>query len=599
MHRIKVLIPGPWWNYLSYETDEAAVRGARVLVPVGRGTRVGLSLGPEESPPPAAKLKKVLRVIDQFPVLSETYLRAAHITSHAFLCSAAEVLHTLLPSSFWKGVSFPEYTENRSAASSPPSFLYRYRDAERWDSYRSQILGCPSGVLCLFPERCQAKAFHAALTGLVPKKRLILWPASGAEAALKCWKQALEQDNAVVIGAPGAACAPLGSPGLIIIDDESNPSWRAKSYPFFSVRSFAASRARISGTKLLLGGRLPSSRIFKNFLPPAEKKRPEERRQLRFINLYDVPRVSFKGMQWPLPLADSLLAETADHVASGEAVFWLLDRRGVTGEVQCADCGHPIQCSQCGTPMVFEAGMLRCPLCGRKAGLPEQCPVCGGKILQGASPGLEALLPMAQTLLGDRPVWLWHLDNPKTQTEAKKRLGELAKYGGLVLGSRRALSLLDTLHPRLICWLDADSEARQAHYASRFNAFSMLLESCWRGEGERQVVMQTRSPGKRWQRGLQGGWELFWRSELPERQSLGFPPESNLVEITIPPEWRDKDELAIKLDDAGFSSMEPDRRGSKLVVFAPKMAPLRRVLAEYFMIQRSRTGFPRIQVWTE
>ncbi len=594
MIQLQVLLPGPWWHPLSDAAERPVPAGARAVVPIGRSLRVGVSLGVSQRTENIA-LRKIVRVLDESPVLGDGCLHAAEIISRAFLCSQSEVLRSLLPSAFWKDEKFPSCAEI-PGETARTDFFYRYDDAERLDFYREAITSRNGGALCLFPEREQAMSFYAGLVGVVPKDQLILWPASGSQAALKSWKRALEADAPVVIGGPGAAAAPLSRPRLFIVEDESSPAWRSKNFPPFSLRSFAAARARHSAARLILGGRLPSSRVFKNFSPAEQKVPPRVKNSLRIIDLAKVPALSFRGLQCPFPLSDALTAETLRRTAAGETVFWLLDRRGVTAELRCADCGRAILCESCGAPLSYENGKMRCPECGRAAPVPDRCPVCGGMMLQGVSPGLESLSPVARSLLGEKPVFLWHLDNPSTVTEGRRRISALRKTGGLILGSRRALSLLDSLRPGLVCWLDAGAEARQPDYAARFNAFSMLLESCCRGGAERTVMIQTRRPGQPCLKALQNGWGYFWKKELPERAALDFPPTASLVEIELPPGWGDADDFTQTLDEAGFMVMRPDPAGRRLTVLAPKIAPLRRALEKYFSIKLSRKGFPKIQV---
>ena len=319
---------------------------------------------------------------------------------------------------------------------------------------------------------------------------------------------------------------------------------------------------------------------------------------MRVIDLNVVSRLQYQGVQYPLPLSDTLISETLRHVSEGHAVFWLLDRRGVSGEIHCTDCGRLIVCDRCGAPFVMEKGSLRCPLCGMRMSVPDRCPGCGGRILEGGAPGLELLRSTAENLLNGRPVVMWHGNDPGNLTEARNRLAVLKKDGGLVLGSRRALTLLDDLSPALLAWLDADAEARRPSYMSRFYAYSMLLESCWRGGSPRDVLLQTRSFTQPWIRGLQAGWHFFWNAELKERSALGFPPSSHLVEIETPANWGSCEEMLFELDEACFLTLSPGS-GRRFTVFTPHMAALRRFLAKYYMINRSRLGFPRIEVWSD
>jgi len=206
---------------------------------------------------------------------------------------------------------------------------------------------------------------------------------------------------------------------------------------------------------------------------------------------------------------------------------------------------------------------------------------------------------MAKNLLSDKPVVIWHGEDPANLTEAKARVSLLKKEGGLLIGSRRALSLLDSLHTDLIAWLDADAEARQPHYTSRFTAYSMLLESLFRGGHNRVVLLQSRNFSQPWLRGLQLGWTYFWNEELRERANFDFPPNSHLVEIEPPSSWKWREDLVRSLDEAGFYTLLSEGSSKKFTVLTPRMAHLRHFLEKYFSIKRSRFGFPKITVWSD
>ncbi len=600
MPLIKVLLPGLWWHDLTYQSPELVEAGRRVRVPVGTGSHVGLSRGEEDGSLANSgyTVRAVESVLDESPVLPASYMRAARVTANAFLCSTAEVLRSLLPSGFWRGETFPAYAFADSSRESRNRFIYRFDDGTRFQMYRDVITERERAALVLFQERACAKRFYASLVGIVPKERLFLWPASGAKSAAAMWKKIMEADCPVVVGGPGAAAAPLDGSGTIIVDEESGPAWRTVRYPVFSVRSFVAARARASGAELILGGRLPSSRVYSGF-SPEEIKMPRERRaDLRLIDINSVPRVNFRGIEFPLPVADAVIELTVRQTSEGQIVFWLLDRRGVSSELHCADCGQVFSCPRCGAAMTLEDRRFRCSVCGFRGEVPGACPVCGGRLLQGSSAGLELLAPLAQNLLGNRPVVLWHADNPATATEGKSRTALLKASGGLLLGSRRALCLLDELSPSTVVWLDADSEARQPRYDSRFNAYAMLLESCWRGASRREVVLQVRSGLKPWIRGLSVGWGYFWQKELVERKNLGFPPYSHLVRIEMPPSCGGGTVFS-EMERAGFFVMRPDSESSKAAVLTSRVPTLRRFLEKYFTIRQARGGFPRLEVWSD
>lgn len=598
MPQIKVLIPGPWWDGLCYDCDSLLPAGVRVSVPFKQGVRVGICVG-EYTGDVQFEKKKVLKVLDESPVVSPEYLQASERIARAFLCSQSDVLRSLLPSLFWKNANMSTFFEEKGDVSCT-EFFYRYSDKERYERYRKELISCKKGALCIFPESSRSKLFYKSLKGLVPSERLIFWPRTGGKTAIKAWNAALSCKNPVIIGGPKAASAPMSHPGLIIVDEECNPSLYLYNLPQFSLRSFAAARGRISFANVILGGRIPSSSVFDNadLSQVDDKNFGGKNFSERVVSIYKVPKVPFKGIIFPLPMSDVVIRETVKRVSDGKVVFWLLDRRGVSSCIRCAECGEDLQCSKCGRPLVYEKGYLRCPSCNRRMPIPDVCPLCGGYLLQGTMPGLETILPMAKQLVQNSPVYVWHQGNPSKESEKKKIIKSLNTGGGLVLGSRSALSLLDYVNPSMVCWLDADAEQYRPSYSSKFYAYSMFLESCWRGASSRDVVFQSRYPQQQCIKALSYGWRYFWCNELTERAALGFPPVSYLVEISLPKRWGNKSALLGELSDAGFVPMQSESE-NEFSILAEHIVPLRRVLEKYFDITRSRYGFPTVRVYLD
>jgi primosomal protein N' (replication factor Y) len=152
----------------------------------------------------------------------------------------------------------------------------------------------------------------------------------------------------------------------------------------------------------------------------------------------------------------------------------------------------------------------------------------------------------------------------------------------------------------LVAWLDLDAEARGIEYNARFQAFSMVWESYWRGLGQggnRTVLAQTRRPGSGWQRSLWLGWEYFWTEELRDRKGLGLPPHELLVQVDFPEKGGGNRSALIKtLERENFFVMDS---GGPLWITAKSTNRLRAALTPRFEIEHSRRGFPTITVWAE
>ncbi len=596
-----VITPGPWWNLLTYELPSPPARGQRLKIPMGGGGRYGIVDSYSPAPPAGDfKIRRAEPLPDGGPVVSGKELDLIKWAGETFLCGAGEILKIALP---------PAVLNSRGPVPAAPApvekpgryaefFIYECNSAVRWEKLSESVQkGRP--FLALFPEQALAAAFFEALPGPL-KEECLLWPSSGGKKLNEAWLSARGGEIKGVVGPPGAVFAPLPGLASIIVEEESSGAYRTYRHPFVNIRTIAARRAVIENAGLTLSGRLPSSRVYIRGRPQC-RCRPQKG-MLKFVDVRRALSPEYRGMADTLRLSDPLFKETGRAVSRGRVALWLLDRKGYAGEVACEDCGSPLLCPSCGRIMAWkdEREVLRCVSCGKTRSLPEVCPSCRGPLLKGRRPGLEALLPVARAAVPEgRPVLIWDGARVWGKKERQKALKDLEK-GGLVLGTRSSLVLCDVAEVGFAAWIDADSEVRNIAFQSKFNAFSMVWESCWRGNsaGDRVVLLQSRRPGAGWQKGLVSGWDRFWDEELRERKELGLPPFSFLVEIASP-STRSKDSIMAGLEGAGLTVLDPGDPPCTVWVETPSPGRVRKVLDPYFSIKNSRSGFPEITVWID
>lgn len=587
--RIDVVVPGPWWTPLTYAAERPLPIGARVRVPLGRGTRVGFVLGPAEGKTPPKNLRTVAELLDEGNVLGGDLWDLARWMGRAFLCGTGQALQTICPGELLRGEPAPSADgPESSGAVLRESSCFDPRDEVRTELYMRR-LEQGGRTLLLFPERRMARAFFDRLPPGI-RAEAVLWPSTGGKRLWRAWREVREGLFRIVVGGPGGVFAPL-APEMIIVDDESNPGYIAQRPPRASARSLAGHRAARLGAELFLGGRMPSSKTFLRTSPQCCVL--PERRCLVFADMRRSLAVEARGVEGTLPLTVSLLERTRTVLGEGRNALWILDRRGEAAEVYCSDCGNPVTCPRCGGIMRAEGnGGMRCVRCGAGEPLERLCSVCRGALWMGRRPGLEALAEIAGRLIRGYPVL------PSEAAGHGKGSG-----ASLILGTRGALALCDTLDVGLTAWLDLEAELRRPEYGARFQVFSMLWESCWRGRParaarERLVLVQSRRSGAVWRDVLARGWGGFWRDELDNRRELGLPPFGVLVQIEPSP-GGDRGELLRTLEDAGFFVMDPGEPDLPLWVSAATTEALWQVLAPRFGIGHSREGFPTVTVWAE
>ena len=583
---VDVALPGPWWTLLTYEAAALPVSGTRLLVPVGNGTRVGFAVGPSLSPP-MMELRSVLDVLDVENPLGQELWELLLWVGKTFLCGSGLALMAACPAELLGGAPLPSLSVAVPMKSAfQEEHCFSPMDGERMSFYRRRAEG-GGRSLFLFPEARTARHFFSSLPASV-RAEAVLWPSSGGKKLWDVWQKVRAGNFRIVVAPPGGVFAPF-APEQILVDEEASPAYIAQRPPRFSARSIAGRRAVCLGAALVLGGRMPSAKTFLRSRPPCSTL--PDRREIVFADIRRSLMGEERGVDGAIPLAVSLLDRTRQNLSAGRHVLWILDRRGEAAEVFCQECGHSIRCGRCGGTMRSEASgrSLRGVRCGLRAELPSRCPACGGELWMGRRPGIEALAAMAGRLVRGYPVLLHD--------------GKKMEVGGpsIIVGTRGSLSLCDRLDVGLAAWLDLDAELRRPEYGARFQVFSMIWESCWRGRAEgvgRTVLVQGRRFGSEWRTFLTRGWDHFWRRELALRAELDLPPSGLLIQVDLPKN-EDRGAMIRMLEDAGLFVMDPGDAGMPLWLTPASIDEVSRALAPRFAIGRSRSRFPVVTVWAE
>lgn len=593
IHYVDVFLPGPWWNALTYRAENPIREGVRVLAPVGRGVRVGFAC-PSSTPPRNIEIRNLKEVLDDVPPLGEDLWLLARWLSRRALCGFGAALAHFAPAPLLRGEKVdPMPSILRRAGLFEERILFDVDERLRWCEYEDELQRIEGFQLLLFPEQASARRFWEQLPQPMRAEGL-LWPSRAGKDRWEAWKRVRSGEIRRIVGSPAALFAPFPSLSLVIVEEEGHGGYQTLGTPFFYGRSVAAERARLASARLVIGGSLPSARLYRSRRPLISKP---PKGKVRFVDLRAVPGAVLQGVRDPLKISEPLLEETLAVVNRGKRALWILDRKGFAGEVACEECGSPLLCRRCGTLYRLSRRELYCPVCRERMPLPESCPCCGGRLLQGSRPGLEALELIASALAGgDVPVRIWQADLVGAEKYGGSERGR--EGGSVIVGSRGALSFCDEGNVALVGWIDADAEARKPFFDARYHAFRMVWESCWRGPGsaDRQVLLQSRVPGKGWQQGLIWGWDRFWEAELREREALALPPFSALVEIKG---GRQTAALVKALRQGGLEPFEGEEAESPLWLSCRRLSQLRALLEPFFDIGRSRRGFPKLRIWTD
>ncbi len=553
---------------------------------LGRGMRTGIVVN-DKFDGAVKETKDIIEITDEAPVLPCELWKTIKYFGENWFTGVGTAAKCLLPSAFFTEEKLLPYENQVVSSLSTVKYFYEPRDEKRYAEYIVQS-GDFSGTLFLFPEVDAAKTFWSILPETA-KAEGLLFPVTNQKKQWNCWKAARNGKYKFIVGSPAAAFVPLKNISRIVVDEEESGAWVTHKYPVCNIRSLLAVRARFAGAKLWLGGRYPSSKAAAQYGQGSENIQ----KRLVFVDLHDASEFEVKGLKDGIVISKPLLRETIRTLKDGKFAFWLLDRKGFAGEVFCDECGESLHCGKCGRTLRWEAkkNKLVCLGCGEESELPENCPVCGGRFLEGVRPGIEALCEKALPVLkyccnGEV---LTADEKMPSVTEITKRYPD----GAVIIGTRKILSLASSLECGMAGWIDADAEARGEDYDSKERAFGLLWESAWRGINPdgRTVVVQSRRPGKEWQEGLKRGWNIFWKQELKTRSEFELPPFIPMLEIEMPK--NSGKYFAEKLERCGMEFIEGDDR-DRFIVRTKQFAQLRKILAPYYDIKNTRRGMPKV-----
>jgi primosomal protein N' (replication factor Y) len=348
------------------------------------------------------------------------------------------------------------------------------------------------------------------------------------------WRQAASGQAHIVIGTRSAALVPLARPGLIIVDEEHDPSFKQWEGFRYSARDLAVARARRHAVPVILGSATPSLESLYNVrrerytqldLPerPGAVSHPD-------ISLVDLrAHASSEGLSTPLVLA------AEKHLAQGGQVLFFLNRRGYAPTLFCPGCGWTARCKRCDAGMVVHQRrkLLRCHHCDTQRRVPEICEDCH-EALAPVGQGTERVEETLTRLLpGYAQV---RIDRDSTQRKgAMESLLDQVRSGHarILTGTQMLTKGHDFPDVSLVGVLNAD----QGLFGTDFRASERLAQTivqvagrAGRAERPGTVLIQTLYPEHPLlTRLVNEGYAAFADACLAERQASGWPPYSHLA----------------------------------------------------------------------
>lgn len=353
------------------------------------------------------------------------------------------------------------------------------------------------------------------------------------------WYRIKRGEARLVVGARSAIFLPLDNPGIIIIDEEHENTYKSEQNPKYSTKEVAKFLSEIKGCKYILGSATPSIETYyealNGKLELVEIKNRVRNRPLPQMEIVDM-REELKSRNLSL-LSRSLYNEMKDALERKEQIILFLNRRGFSSFVSCRSCGYVFKCPECDLSMTYHKnGYLICHYCGRAQREQKVCPECGSKYVKFFGAGTQRVEEEVKKYFPKARVMRMDVDTTRNKDSHENiynafKCGE----GDILIGTQMVSKGLDFKNVTLVGVLAADISLNIPDYRSSERTYQIITQvagRAGRGEKKGKVVIQTYTPNNlSLQYAIENNYNDLYNEEIKVRKIMNYPPFSTIFLI--------------------------------------------------------------------
>jgi primosomal protein N' (replication factor Y) len=472
-----------------------------------------------------------------------------------------------------------------------PFLLHGVTGSGKTEVYlRAAAFGLEQGksVLVLVPEIALATQLEAHFLARFGSRVALLHSGLSAGQRFDQWGRVVQGKADIVIGARSAVFAPLANPGLIIVDEEHDNSYKQDEGFRYHARDLAVLRASLAGGVVILGSATPSVTSYYHaskgkYTRLDLNKRIEERPlpQVEVVNMQSVNTVSGR----PPVFSPLLIKNLRQNLERSEQSLVFLNRRGYANFMICRDCGQAVQCKNCQVSLTLHKSenKLLCHYCGFTVSSKTVCANCQSSSLVALGIGTERLEHELSEILPGAKIARLDRDTCKNRHDYIKILRAVHKGEiDILLGTQMITKGHHFPNVTLVGIVLADTGLGLPDFRAgerTFQLISQVTGRAGRGEKSGRVIIQTFQPEHySIEMARNHDYTGMYTREIELRESLGYPPFSRLANVKIEgTENTFVQDAAARLADLARKLQS----SSDLEVLGPAPAPLTRLRDKY------------------
>ena len=370
-------------------------------------------------------------------------------------------------------------------------------------------------------------------SGLTPAQRLRHWLSAHLGLA------------DLVLGTRLAVFASLPRLGLIVIDEEHDPSYKQQEGARYSARDLAVYRGRLENVPVILGSATPSLESwqrthaghYERIVLPARVGGGA----LPKVRLFDLNRLARAATAQSAPpaIAPPIVEALRERIERREQSLLLLNRRGYAPVLHCSSCGWKSGCPHCSAWRVFHKAdrTLRCHHCGSSERVPRHCPDCGNADISPVGRGTERLEEQMGVLLPGARIGRIDADTTRGASALRARLAEVhAGDIDVLVGTQMVAKGHDFRRVTLVVAVNPDSALFSSDFRAPERLFALLMQAAGRAgrdsalAGRSEMWLQTWHPRHALFAALRAhDYEAFAAAQLADRRAAALPPFAHLA----------------------------------------------------------------------
>lgn len=624
---VNVLFPinAEAFTYLVPEEIESKIKiGSRVLAPFKKQKKVGIIQSTPKSPPEAdklhtgqagqrtnnsdlkgIKLKAIESVLDDEPIVPENLLKLIQWVGQYYISTSGLALKNAVPAGIFKGKKSGKSritydadikaakdlnltAEQKKALSeiekeqSGVFFIHGVTGSGKTEIYLRAIKSLPEDreAIVLVPEiAITAQMIDRFRSRFKDKVAFFHSGISQGERISQWWKMR-NGEVKVVLGVRSAVFAPFKKLGLIVVDEEQEASYKQFEGLRYSARDVALARAQLESLKIILGSATPSIETYCNAkngkFKYLELKYRINQKPLPPVEIIDMTKEDKKTRAFSNKLLDAL----KENVSKGHQSLIMLNRRGYSPFLLCADCGYSYKCLACSITLTYhkDTKTLNCHYCGSYLKPQDFCPECGGSRTKYLGIGTQSIEEELRTLLPALSLKRMDRDTTRRKLSHYRIIKDMEeKKIDVLLGTQMVAKGHDFPNVTLSAVVSADIALNLPDFRSAeraFQLFTQLAGRAGRGDVSGKVYIQTYEPEHYvFDYVHSHDYKRFYQREVELRKELSYPPFSKLIRIILSFKTRNTGKKIIKDISGKIKSSEIPG----LEVLGPAPAPVEKI----------------------